>query len=219
MTLEVVLATRNEGKVSELRRMLAACPALAGVVVRSAVDVGLPEVPETGATFAENALLKARAGVAACGLACLADDSGLVVDALGGEPGVTSARYAGSHGDDAANLRLVLERMAGVSDRSARFVCVVALVAPDGREETAQGVLEGLLTEAPRGTGGFGYDPVLQPLGSSLTTAELSATDKDAISHRGKALRAILPALVELAQSSSGSASTRSQRSRQSSQR
>ncbi len=143
MTLEVVLATRNEGKVSELRRMLAACPALAGVVVRSAVDVGLPEVPETGATFAENALLKARAGVAACGLACLADDSGLVVDALGGEPGVTSARYAGSHGDDAANLRLVLERMAGVLT-AARASCASSRWSrPTGARRPRRGCSKG----------------------------------------------------------------------------
>lgn len=190
----VVLASGNRGKLAELRRILADLD----LELLDAHDVALPDVEETGETFAENALLKARAGTAACGLACLADDSGLVVDALGGEPGVRSARYAGAHGDDEANLRLVLERMAGAADRSARFVCVAALAAPDGREWTAEGRVEGTLTEAPRGKGGFGYDPIFQPLDETRTTAELPAAEKDAISHRGKAFRAIRPAVVEL---------------------
>lgn len=191
----VVLASGNRGKLAELRRILADL----GLELLDAHDVALPDVEETGETFAENALVKARAGAAACGLACLADDSGLVVDALGGEPGVRSARYAGAHGDDEANLRLVLERVAGAADRSARFVCVAALATPDGREWTAEGRVEGTLTEAPRGDGGFGYDPIFQPLGESRTTAELPAEEKDAISHRGKAFRAIRPAVAELA--------------------
>lgn len=191
----LVLASGNPGKVAELRRILAGLD----VELLDAGDVGLPDVEETGETFAENALLKARAGVAACGLACVADDSGLVVDALAGEPGVRSARYAGAHGDDEANLRLVLDRMAGVADRSARFVCVAALAAPDGREWTAEGRIEGTLAEAPRGEGGFGYDPIFLPLGETRTTAELPAENKDAISHRGKAFRAIRPAVAELA--------------------
>ncbi len=195
MTVRVVLATHNAGKLAELRRILDAA-ALYDVELLSAADVDLPEPVETGETFVDNALLKARAGAAASDLACLADDSGLEVDALGGAPGVRSARYAGRHGDDAANLALVLERMDGVEDRRARFVCVAALVTPDGLEVTATGVLGGTLTLAPRGTNGFGYDPIFQPVGSSLTTAEMTADEKDAISHRGKAFRAIAPAVA-----------------------
>ncbi len=195
MIAQIVLATRNAGKAREVRRILAGL----GVEFLGADDVGLPRVEETGATFAENALLKARSGTAASGLPCLAEDSGLVVDALGGAPGVHSARYAGAQGDDDANVRLVLERMHGLEDRRARFVCVAALVAPDGREWNAQGVLEGVVTEAPRGSGGFGYDPIFQPLGETRTNAELSAREKDRISHRGQALRAIRPAVVALA--------------------
>ncbi len=199
MTARLVLATTNAGKLVELRRILATDPRLAGVEVLSAADVALPDVDEDGKTFADNALRKARSGVVACGLACVADDSGLVVDGLGGEPGVRSARYAGRHGDDAANLALVLERMAGVTDRAASFVCVAALVAPDGREWTAEGTLQGVLVDAPRGDHGFGYDPIFQPLGSALTTAEMLPEQKDAISHRGKAFRAIAAAIAELA--------------------
>lgn len=194
MTRRLVLATHNQGKVTELRRILAGLD----VELVAASDVDLPDVEESGATFEDNALAKARAGVAACGLPCVADDSGLVVDALGGAPGVRSARYAGGHGDDAANLRLVLERMRGVADRRARFVCVAALVAPDGREWTAEGVLEGTLTSAPRGEGGFGYDPALVPLGHDRTTAEMAPHEKDAISHRGAAFRALRRAVAEL---------------------
>jgi XTP/dITP diphosphohydrolase len=193
--VKLVLATFNAGKVAELRRILDGLH----VELLSATDVRLGDVEETGETFAENALLKARAGVEACGLACVADDSGLVVDALGGAPGVRSARYAGAHGDDEANLRLVLERTAAVEDRSARFVCVAALVAPDGREWTAEGVLEGALVSAPRGSGGFGYDPIFVPAGSSRTTAELAPHEKDAISHRGRAFRALRAAIAQLA--------------------
>lgn len=195
--LTLVLATRNPAKVTELQRILDGL----GIELRDAAAVGLPEVEETGATFLDNALLKARAGAAACGLPCVADDSGLVVDALDGAPGVRSARYAGTHGDDDANLRLVLERMADVEDRSARFVCAAVLVAPDGREWIAHGTVEGHLTRAPRGTGGFGYDPIFRPDGDSRTTAEMSPADKDAISHRGRAFRALRPAVAELADS------------------
>ncbi|HVM13631.1 MAG TPA: RdgB/HAM1 family non-canonical purine NTP pyrophosphatase [Egibacteraceae bacterium] len=198
MTVQLVLATHNPGKVAELRRILADVD----VVLLDAGDVDLPDVEETGSTFAENALLKARAGVAACGLPCAADDSGLVVDALGGEPGVHSARYAGPHGDDEANLRLVLDRMARVADRSARFVCVAALVAPDGREWTTEGTVEGRLLDAPRGTGGFGYDPIFVPLGEGRTTAEMPPQDKDVISHRGQAFRALRPVVRALSPTS-----------------
>jgi XTP/dITP diphosphohydrolase len=188
----VVLATRNHGKVAELQRILA------DVDLLDAEQAGVPDVEETGLTFADNALLKARAAVAASGLPAIADDSGLAVDALGGEPGVRSARYAGAHGDDEANLRLVLRRMAGVDDRAARFVCAAVLVAPDGREWVAEGTVEGTLTEAPRGSGGFGYDPIFVPHGEQRTTAEMGPHEKDAISHRGKAFRALEPAVAEL---------------------
>lgn len=199
MSVRIVLATHNRGKLAELERILAAQAAGADIELLSADDVGLPEVDETGDTFAENALQKARSGARFCGLACLADDSGLVVDALAGEPGVRSARYAGVHGDDEANLRLVLERVRGVDDRSARFVCVAALATPDGREWTAEGVLEGRIVEPPRGTGGFGYDPIFVPVGDDRTTAEVTPQEKDAISHRGAAFRRIAEVLVELA--------------------
>ncbi|MDQ3709311.1 MAG: RdgB/HAM1 family non-canonical purine NTP pyrophosphatase [Actinomycetota bacterium] len=208
MTARLVLATSNQAKVLELCRILAADPALAGVQLVAGAQLGLPDVEETGDTFAENALLKARAAVAACGLACIADDSGLEVKALGGEPGVRSARYAGAHGDDQANMALVLKRLGGVPDRTARFVCVAALVAPDGREWTAHGTLAGTLAEAPRGSNGFGYDPIFQPSGERYTTAEMTAEAKDAISHRGKAFRAIAAAVRQLVDQSSPPMST-----------
>ena len=189
----LVLATRNAHKVAELARILEGLD----VDLRSGIDVDLPEVDETGTTFAENALLKARAGLAATGMACVADDSGLVVDALGGEPGVRSARYAGAHGDDEANLALVVERTAGAQIRTARFVCAAALASPAG-EAIKEGRLEGTLAEAPRGSGGFGYDPILVPVGQTRTCAELSPEEKDAISHRGQAFRAIRPAIARL---------------------
>lgn len=194
MTHRLVLATANQGKLAELRRILDGLD----VELLSAAEIALPDVEETGSTFTDNALLKARAAVAACGLPCVSDDSGLVVDALGGEPGVRSARYAGRHGDDEANLRLVLDRLGDRDDRTARFVCVAALVSPDGREWTADGVLEGRIIDAPRGSNGFGYDPVFVPAGHDRTTAEMTPQDKDAISHRGQAFRALRPAVQEL---------------------
>ena len=200
MTTTVVLATHNQAKVVELRRILAAVGLDVDLV--SAREVDLPEPDESGTTFAQNALLKARAAAQASQLIALADDSGLAVDALGGAPGVHSARYAGAHGDDAANLALVLERMAGRPDRSARFVCVAALVTPAGIEHIVEGVVEGALTENPRGTNGFGYDPIFVPTGFTQTTAEMTSEEKDAISHRGKAFRAIAERLAaELGQS------------------
>jgi XTP/dITP diphosphohydrolase len=195
MTVPVVLATHNLAKLAELRRILDTLQ-VGGIELLSAADVQLPEPEETGDSFEANALLKARAGAQASGLACLADDSGLAVESLNGEPGVHSARYAGRHGDDAANLALVLERMEGVLHRAARFVCVAALVTPDGWESTAHGVIEGSLTTEPRGTNGFGYDPIFQPMGARLTTAEMTPAQKDAISHRGRAFRAIASALA-----------------------
>jgi XTP/dITP diphosphohydrolase len=170
---------------------------------------GAPEVAETGATFAENALLKARAIAAFTGLPAVADDSGLCVDALNGMPGVLSARWAGRHGDDEANLRLVLAQLSDVPDerRSAHFFCAAALVLPSGKEHVSEGTVHGSLIREPRGTNGFGYDPVFVPdpveLGEAaaalagLTTAEMAPEAKDAISHRGRALRALAPVVAE----------------------
>jgi XTP/dITP diphosphohydrolase len=205
----LVLATRNAHKVEELSRILAS-----GGFRDGLADLGLfpdaPEVPETGLTFADNALLKARAIAACTGLPAVADDSGLCVDALHGMPGVFSARWSGRHGDDRANLELVLGQLADVSERGAQFVCAAALVLPppvlpvppvsdisgisrQRREWTVTGVLAGSLTRKPRGSGGFGYDPIFVPEGATLTTAELAPEEKDAISHRGRAFRALVP--------------------------
>jgi XTP/dITP diphosphohydrolase len=202
--VRAVLATRNAHKVTEVARILAAydAPLLAELELVGLDDVGFAgDVAETGATFADNALLKARAVAAATGLLALADDSGICVEALGGMPGVLSARWAGRHGDDEANLRLVLAQLADVPDerRGAAFVCAAAAVAPDGRELVREGRLEGLVVRAPRGSGGFGYDPIFQPLGEARTTAELGPAEKDAISHRGRAFRALADALTNLA--------------------
>jgi XTP/dITP diphosphohydrolase len=195
----IILATRNPGKLAELRRILAA--AGPGVTVADLDDVpGMPEVAETGRTFAENALLKARAVAAVTGLPAVADDSGLCVDALNGMPGVLSARWSGRHGDDEANLRLLLGQIADVpaGERGARFVCAAALVLPSGTEHVAEGTVHGRLTGSPRGTNGFGYDPIFVPDGFGLTTAQMSADAKDKISHRGRALRALAPVIARL---------------------
>jgi XTP/dITP diphosphohydrolase len=195
----VVLATRNAHKVAELSRILADA-GFGGQLVGLDEFPGAPDVPETGATFADNALLKARAIAAHTGLPAVSDDSGLTVDALNGMPGILSARWAGKHGDDRANLELVLGQLSDIDNRGAEFVCVAALALPDGtREWTTTGVLPGSLTRAPRGTNGFGYDPVFVPDGMETTTAELSPQDKDAISHRGRAFRAISQYIVEVA--------------------
>jgi XTP/dITP diphosphohydrolase len=199
VSTRVVLATRNAHKVAELRRIL--MPYVDGVELLGLDELpDIAEVAETGATFADNALLKARAVAEQTGLVAVADDSGLAVDALNGMPGVLSARWSGMHGDDDGNLRLVLAQLRDVLDdrRGAAFVCAAAAVAPDGREVVATGRLEGVLTHAARGSGGFGYDPIFQPVGEQRTTAELSAGDKDAISHRGLAFRALGPLLREL---------------------
>ena len=197
---DVLLATRNPGKLVELRRLLDA-ERVDGVRVLGLADVApFPEEPETGATFAENALTKARDATKATGLAAVADDSGLAVDALGGMPGVLSARWSGRHGDDRANLELVLAQVADVPDarRGAAFVCAAALVVPGGREVVVHGEWTGRLARAPRGSNGFGYDPVFVPDGDTRTSAELAPHEKDALSHRGRALRALLPQLREL---------------------
>jgi len=204
----IVLATRNPGKLRELARILGA-EEPGGTQVRLAgLDEfpGAPDVPETGATFEENALLKARAIAACTGLPAVADDSGLCVDALGGMPGVLSARWAGKHGDDRANLELVLAQVADVPDArlGARFVCAAALVVPGAaaREWVVTGQVEGRLIRAPRGTGGFGYDPIFLPDGFGQTTAEMTADAKDAISHRGRAFRALAPFIAKACQGS-----------------
>lgn len=202
--MRLVLASGNPGKLAELDRILRSDMRLRDLQLLSGADLALPDVEESGATFADNALLKARAAADASGLPSLADDSGLVVDALDGEPGVRSARYAGRHGDDEANLRLLLRRLQGARDRGARFVCVAALATPDGRTWTAEGVLDGVVTREPRGVGGFGYDPIFQPLGSQRTTAQMTAAEKDAISHRGKALRGICEAVARLRSATAG---------------
>lgn len=200
MTARLVLATRNPGKLVELRRMLAAADVGGVEVVGLAQLPSYPDAPETGATFAENALAKARDAVVATGLPAIGDDSGLAVDALNGMPGVLSARWSGGHGDDAANLALLLGQLVDVPDgrRGAEFVCAAALVHPDGTETVVHGRWPGTLTRAPRGNNGFGYDPIFVPEGETRTSAELPSTEKDAVSHRGRALRQLLPHLREL---------------------
>jgi XTP/dITP diphosphohydrolase len=192
----VALATRNVGKIAELNRILADVGGGVEIVgLESFPDA--PDVPETGLTFADNALLKARAIAAYTGLPAVSDDSGLAADALHGMPGVLSARWAGKHGDDTANLELLLGQLADVDERGAAFVCVAALALPAGRGEwTATGVLAGTLARAPRGGNGFGYDPIFVPEGLATTTAELAPAEKDAISHRGRAFRAIAPLIA-----------------------
>jgi XTP/dITP diphosphohydrolase len=199
VTGRLVLATRNPAKLAELRRILEAGRVPVGVSDLGEYP-GMPEVAETGLTFAENALLKARAVAAFTGLPAVADDSGLCVDALNGMPGVLSARWSGKHGDDEANLWLVLGQMSDVpaGRRGAHFTCAAALVLPSGAEQVTEGVLEGSLTREPRGRNGFGYDPIFVPDGMETTTAELAPQDKDAISHRGRAFRAIAPIIAGL---------------------
>ena len=189
---QVVLATANVGKLAELRRILAPH----GLDLRG-LDGAYEPGPETGESFQENALAKAREAVAHTGLPAVADDSGLCVDALNAMPGVLSARWAGRHGDDRANLELLLGQLADVPDdrRGGAFVCAAAWALPDGRAGVVTGELRGTLVRAPRGDGGFGYDPVFA-VADGRTTAELSATEKDAISHRGQAFRSLAPRLA-----------------------
>jgi XTP/dITP diphosphohydrolase len=197
--VKLLLATRNPGKLVELRRMLVG---VEGLDVVGLADVPeYPDAPETGATFAENALAKAQDAARATGLPSVADDSGLAVDALNGMPGVLSARWSGRHGDDRANLELLLAQIVDVPDerRGAAFVCAAALVGPDGAETVVHGEWTGAIVHAPRGTNGFGYDPIFVPDGETRTSAELSDHEKDASSHRARALHALLPALRALA--------------------
>ncbi|MEP6599608.1 MAG: RdgB/HAM1 family non-canonical purine NTP pyrophosphatase [Actinomycetota bacterium] len=192
----ILLATRNEHKLVELRRILAQL--LEVEVIGLDAVPPFDEVPESGATFADNALLKAREAVARTGLITVADDSGLAVDALNGMPGVLSARWSGRERDDAANLRLLLDQLADTPDDrlGATFVCAAALVTPGGREAVVEGRMPGRLVREPRGRNGFGYDPIFVPDALHQTSAELESHVKDAISHRGRALRALIPHLV-----------------------
>lgn len=194
-TMKIVLATRNAGKIAELRRILS------GFEI-----VGLEEFPaigdvaETGVTFEENALLKAHAVAQGSGLPAVADDSGLCVDVLNGMPGVFSARWSGRHGDDEANLDLLLAQISDVPDEhlGAHFTCAAALALPNGEQRVVEGILPGHLVRERRGANGFGYDPILVPEGGTRTAAELSPEEKDAISHRGRAFRALAPIVREL---------------------
>ena len=196
----LVLATRNQGKIREFRRILDA-------ISQGAINlVGLEEFPhttdveETGKTFKENALLKAQSVCKETGLPAIADDSGLCFDALNGAPGIFSARYAGLHGDDSANNLKLLRELENVPEenRGAHFTCAAALVLPDGREHVAEEIFEGSILYAPIGDHGFGYDPLFRPQGFSISSAQMSAEEKDLISHRGKSLRAIAPHVISL---------------------
>ncbi|GAA3686709.1 RdgB/HAM1 family non-canonical purine NTP pyrophosphatase [Nonomuraea antimicrobica] len=193
--MKIVLATRNAGKIAELRRILAGFE-----IVGLEEFPSIGEVAETGVTFEENALLKAHAVAQGSGLPAVADDSGLCVDVLNGMPGVFSARWAGRHGDDRANLDLLLAQISDVQeDRlTAHFACAAALALPSGESRVSHGTLPGRLVRVPRGSNGFGYDPILVPDGERRTAAELAPEEKDAISHRGRAFRALAPVVREI---------------------
>ncbi|MCX4386397.1 RdgB/HAM1 family non-canonical purine NTP pyrophosphatase [Micromonospora peucetia] len=189
---KVLLATRNRKKLVELQRILDGALGAHRVALVGLDEVEeYPELPESGLTFGENALIKAREGCRRTGLPTIADDSGLAVEALNGMPGVFSARWAGGHGNDQANFQLVLDQIADLPDahRAASFVCTVALVLPGGKEHLVDGRQTGRLLRSPRGDGGFGYDPIFLGDGQDRTNAELTPQEKDAVSHRGKALR------------------------------
>jgi XTP/dITP diphosphohydrolase len=199
VSTRLLLATRNAGKLAELQRLLeSAVPGVAVVGLRDVPEY--PEAPETGATFADNALLKAREAVRYTGLPAVADDSGITVDALNGMPGILSARWSGRHGDDDANTALLLAQLADVPDerRGAAFVCAAALVTPDGTEHVLERQWRGRVIRARRGGNGFGYDPVFLPEGLELTAAELAPAEKDARSHRGQAFAALVPVVAEV---------------------
>ena len=201
---KLVLATQNNGKIKEFERLLAEFVSDVQVLgLRDFPD--MPDIAETGESFIENSLLKARGICEFTQLPTLADDSGLCIDYLNGDPGIYSARWSGVHGDDAANISKVLLQLEGVpqSERSAQFVCEVAQVFPvghlhQGRELIESGKLSGFITLSPRGTAGFGYDPIFQPVGTELTLGEFAHGEKDKISHRGIAMRAIAPRILEL---------------------
>ena len=209
----LVLATHNPGKLAELQAILAPLvPDLDSQAIISAASLGVPEPVEDGLTFAANAEIKACALMRATGLPAVADDSGLCVDVLSGAPGIFSARWCGRHGDDAGNLRLLLNQISAIADpnRTARFTCAAVLAAPGPGPDHRPTVtriersMEGRLLGEPRGEGGFGYDPIFVPVqedapgGAGRTTAQMSSAEKNAISHRGQALRALAPVLAEL---------------------
>ena len=201
---KIVLATQNSGKIAEFERLLA--DFVTDVQVLGLRDFpDMPDIAETGTSFIENSLLKARGICEFTNLPTLADDSGLCIDFLNGDPGIYSARWSGNHGDDSANIAKVLLQLDGVAmgDRSAHFICEVALVFPIGHkhqnlEVIESGRLDGVITLSPRGTAGFGYDPIFQPAGEALTLGEFAHGKKDEISHRGIAMRAIAPRILEL---------------------
>ena len=198
MSVQLVLATRNAKKLAELDRLLASA-GLDVEILGSDAFSDLPEIEETGSTFAENSLIKARAVAAHTGLIAIADDSGLCVDALDGQPGIYSARWAGPGATDESNLDLVLEQIRDVerAQRTAHFACAAALVLPSGQEYVVQGQVNGVLLTQRRGAGGFGYDPIFLPDGFDITTAEMTSDQKDAISHRGQAMRALVPLIQD----------------------
>ena len=200
MSHKLVLATRNQGKITEFRRILDELAP--GQIELIGVDQfpDLVDVDETGSTFEENSLLKSRYTCDATGLPAIADDSGLCVDFLKGDPGIFSARWAGIHGNDQANIEKLLEQLKDVPDsnRTAHFTCVASLVMPDGRVQVAEGRFEGHILHAPVGENGFGYDPIFQPLGLSISSAQMSAQEKDLVSHRGKSLRSIAPHVIQM---------------------
>ena len=204
----IVLATRNAKKITELEHILQAAGLTDVELVGPELYASLPDIPETGLTFAENSLIKARAVAAATNLPAIADDSGLCVDALNGMPGVLSARWSGRFGDlptgpgrDLSNLHLVLDQLGDVPDEhlAANFTCAAALALPDGTEHVVDGIMPGHLIRTPRGANGFGYDPIFVPEGHTRTAAELTPDEKNAISHRGRAFRALVPLLKQIA--------------------
>jgi XTP/dITP diphosphohydrolase len=203
MPHKLLLATRNKGKIEEFRRILDAIAPGEIELVGLEQYPDLHDVVEDGATFQENAMKKAREMCEASGVPAIADDSGLCVDFLNGSPGIFSARWAGSHGDDKANTEKVLEQMKDVPDnqRGAHFTCVAALYLPDGRSHWEEAEFHGSLLRAPVGDQGFGYDPIFSPEGYAISSAQMSAHEKDAISHRGKSLRAIAPHVITLLKS------------------
>lgn len=199
MAARLVLATRNAHKVGELHAILSAAGIEVSLVGMDAFR-DVPDVVEDGLTFEDNARKKAVETAIAVGLPCVADDSGICVDALNGMPGVFSARWSGRHGDDAANTALLLGQLADVPDerRGGAFVCAAAVVTPDGAERVLERSWRGQVVREPRGTNGFGYDPVFLPDGLERTAAELTAAEKDARSHRGQAFAALVPLVAEL---------------------
>lgn len=200
--MQILLASNNAKKLKELRQIVEDA-GIAGVEVLALADapVAYDEPVEDGRTFADNALIKARAGAQHTGLVTIADDSGIAVEELNGMPGVLSARWSGAHGNDTANNELLLGQMAHVPPqrRAAAFVSTCALVTPDGQEHVVEGRWPGTLLSAPRGENGFGYDPLFQPEGEERSAAEMSAEEKNAVSHRGRALAQLVPLIAELA--------------------